>query len=244
MRTLERMRSPFSVIANRCAHRCGNPPLRSTSPAQGELRVPAAGGGRRELAISAAVENPEDQRKPERFFDRCGKGTSPSSATGGGLVPFPSLDPPSLKRPNGACEPLLDFPGMHPGLYVGAGIPDSPLCFPLRENCRLSLPAAEKESLQFPQRSKIPRISASPMGFSGTARWTGGAKRRMRSPRSGSLPHIRANAPTASPYNSELRTPNFPPPSHIFYKTAPALSLDFFPNLSIIRRVRLIGNVR
>ena len=29
-----------------------------------------------------------------RFFDRCGKGTSPSSATGGGLVPFPSLDPP------------------------------------------------------------------------------------------------------------------------------------------------------
>ena len=116
------------------------------------------------------------------------KGTKENDTREGKISGFsPSLDPPSLKRPNGACEPLLDFPGMHPGLYVGAGIPDSPLCFPLRENCRLSLPAAEKESLQFPQRSKIPRISASPMGFSGTARWTGGAKRRMRSPRSGSF---------------------------------------------------------
>ena len=222
--------------------------VRSTSPAQGELRVPAAGGVRRELAISAAVENPEDQRKPDGIFghrkvDRCRQACHAPPGDGGGVFPSrrigrtflllpkeryqrkrhqggelrpcaaggrrskaaisaaaplagrreagpgmanaarwrdfvfcppcgeaknaarlrfslhfstaaekapalhpplaagwclsPSLDPPSLKRPNGACEPLLDFPGMHPGLYVGAGIPDSPLCFPLRGNCRL-----------------------------------------------------------------------------------------------------------
>ena len=101
------------------------------------------------------------------------KGTKENDTREGKISGFsPSLDPPSLKRPNGACEPLLDFPRMHPGLYVGAGIPDSPLCFPLRGNCRLSLPVAEKESLQFPQRSKSRRISVSPNGFSGTARWT------------------------------------------------------------------------
>ena len=38
----------------------------------------------------------------------------------------------------------------------------------------LALPVAEKARAPFPQRSKIPRISASPTGFSGTARWTGG----------------------------------------------------------------------
>ena len=161
--------------------------VRSTSPAQGELRVPAAGGGRRELAISAAVENPEDQRKPDGIFghrkvDRCRKACHAPPGDGGVVPPSrrigrtflllvqkkgtkendtregkisgfsPSLDPPSLKRPNGACEPLLDFPGMHPGLYVGAGIPDSPLCFPLRGNCGLALPAAEEARPQFPQR--------------------------------------------------------------------------------------------
>ena len=33
-----------------------------------ELRAPAACGGCREPSISAAVEKPEDQREPERFF--------------------------------------------------------------------------------------------------------------------------------------------------------------------------------
>ena len=55
-----------------------------------------------------------------RFFDRCGKGTSPSSATGGGLAPSPSLDPPSFKRPKGACEPLLDFPGILRGAIAAS----------------------------------------------------------------------------------------------------------------------------
>ena len=45
-------------------------------PPAGGLQAPAAGGREREPAISAAVEKPEDQRKPERFFgnrkvDRC-----------------------------------------------------------------------------------------------------------------------------------------------------------------------------
>ena len=38
----------------------------------------------------------------------------------------------------------------------------------------LAPPVADKARTPFPQRSKIPRISASPTGFSGTARWIGG----------------------------------------------------------------------
>ena len=38
----------------------------------------------------------------------------------------------------------------------------------------LAPPVADKARTPFPQRSKIPRISASPTGFSGTARRTGG----------------------------------------------------------------------
>ena len=34
----------------------------------GELRAAAAGGRKRQRAISAAVEEPEDKHKPERFF--------------------------------------------------------------------------------------------------------------------------------------------------------------------------------
>ena len=58
---------------------------------------------------------------------------------------------------------------------------------PRTGNSGFALPVAEEAKPEFPQRSKIPSISASPTGFSGTARWTGGAKRRMRSPRSGIL---------------------------------------------------------
>ena len=57
----------------------------------------------------------------------------------------------------------------------------SPKPSPRTENCGFALPVAEEAKPEFPQRSKIPRISASPTGFSGTARWTCGAKRRMRS---------------------------------------------------------------
>ena len=41
------------------------------SPRTGKLRVPAAGGGRREPTISAAVEKCKDQRKPASFFGNC-----------------------------------------------------------------------------------------------------------------------------------------------------------------------------
>ena len=53
---------------------------------------------------------------------------------------------------------------------------------PRTGNAGFALPVAEEAKPVFPQRSKSRRISVSPNGFSGTARWTGGAKRRMRSP--------------------------------------------------------------
>ena len=40
----------------------------SARSARGDKRPPAAGGRERAGACSAAVEKPEDQRKPERFF--------------------------------------------------------------------------------------------------------------------------------------------------------------------------------
>ena len=46
-----------------------------------ELRAPAACGGCREPSISAAVEKPEDQREPERFFASPQGGPNPSPAT-------------------------------------------------------------------------------------------------------------------------------------------------------------------
>ena len=45
---------------------------------------------------------------------------------------------------------------------------------PRTGNSGFALPVAEEAKPEFPQRSKIPRISASPTGFSGTARRTGG----------------------------------------------------------------------
>ena len=48
----------------------------------------------------------------------------------------------------------------------------------------LAPPGADKARAPFPQRSKNAKESVSLQHFSGTARWIGGAKRRMRSPRS------------------------------------------------------------
>ena len=55
-----------------------------------------------------------------------------------------------------------------------------------RGNCGFPPPVAEEGNPQFLQRSKNARTSVSPQHFSGTAKRTGGAKRRMRSPRNGS----------------------------------------------------------
>ena len=41
---------------------------RAAFPPQGEFRLRAAGGRRSEAGISAAVENPEDQRKTDGIF--------------------------------------------------------------------------------------------------------------------------------------------------------------------------------
>ena len=60
-----------------------------------------------------------------------------------------------------------------------------PLCLPrARGKGALALPAADEARAPFPQRSKNTRISVRLKCFSGTARWTGSAKCRMRSPRS------------------------------------------------------------
>ena len=48
----------------------------------------------------------------------------------------------------------------------------------------LAPPGADKARAPFPQRSKNAKGSVSLQHFSGAARWIGGAKRRMRSPRS------------------------------------------------------------
>ena len=89
------------------------------------------------LSALRCPKNRSGLRYSSGFSTAAGKAPALHPPLAAGWCLSPSLDPPSLKRPNGACEPLLDFPGMHPGLYVGAGIPDSPLCFPLRGNCRL-----------------------------------------------------------------------------------------------------------
>ena len=80
----------------------------------------------------------------------------------------PSLDPPSFKRPNGACEPLLDFPGnTNPVSLWGAGVLDSPLSSRRRGGITMRQPKPS------PHTGKGDRW-----------RW-------MRSPRSGLRIHLR-----------------------------------------------------
>ena len=49
------------------------------------------------------------------FFDRCGKGTSPSSATGGGLVPFPLPGPTLIETTKRGLRAPFGFPRDSPG---------------------------------------------------------------------------------------------------------------------------------
>ncbi len=49
------------------------------------------------------------------------KGTKENDTREGKISGFsPSLDPPSFKRPKGACEPLLDFPGILRGAIAAS----------------------------------------------------------------------------------------------------------------------------
>ncbi len=61
------MSPPLSFFAGPAPFRTGGR-RPGAVPSDGEWRPAAAGGGRRQAGISAAVENPEDERKPERVF--------------------------------------------------------------------------------------------------------------------------------------------------------------------------------
>ena len=106
------------------------------------------------VSLSFACPKERDQRKRHQG--------------GEDFVFSPSLDPPSFKRPNGACEPLLDFPGnTNPVSLWGAGVLDSPLSSRRRGGITMRQPKPS------PHTGKGDRW-----------RW-------MRSPRSGLRIHLR-----------------------------------------------------
>ncbi len=92
-----------------------------------EGKPPLPKGGWPELARVGGIrlrpchpEEAQPTKDPDDLWQGCTflllvqkKGTKENDTREGKISGFsPSLDPPSLKRPKGACEPLLEFPGV------------------------------------------------------------------------------------------------------------------------------------
>ena len=129
------------------------------------------------IVVGAVHERPADHR--ERAYPggpRSARpatmhipGPSPTTTDQRGRTPFPLI-----RR----CAPPSPLKGRRPPPYKAS---------PPWGNCAFAPPGAEEAKAEFPQRSENRRISVSPNGFPGTARWIVGPYNNQ------SCPHILAH---------------------------------------------------
>ena len=142
---------------------------------------------------------------------RCRPPISPKADDGRGPSARPFPPPPHrprLARPGSCPYDRSAFPSPLPvpPALLPLPAPPAPSPLPASGNCGFALPVAGEAKPEFPQRSKIPRISESPMGFSGTARRRGVAKRRRGAARPTSRSASSRPAPTpAAPHPRSVR---------------------------------------